>query len=237
LSVRILLTRPQADAARTAAALGARGHEAIIAPLLKIEIVPDAELGAGPWSAILVTSANAVRAIASHKRRGELRDIPVFTVGAHSGQDMREAGFTNVTSADDNVADLANLVAARMTPGAPLLYLAGEERSGDLAGALRGRDFAVHTVLVYRAVAAEQLPRHAISALAGGIDGVLHFSRRSAEAYVNAARNAGLVEAALIGPVHYCLSLRVAEPLKAAGVLDIRVAARPDEAALLALCG
>ena len=64
--MRILVTRPAADAERTAAALRARGHEAIVAPLLSVEFLSDAELGAGPWAAILVTSANAARAIAAH---------------------------------------------------------------------------------------------------------------------------------------------------------------------------
>ena len=190
--MRILLTRPEAEAERTAAALRERGHEPIVAPLLSIEILFDADLDAGPWTAILITSANAVRAVAGHSRHDELREIPVFTVGAHSAQAMRAAGFTDVTSADGNVNDLAKLVVARMKPGAPLLYLAGEERSGDLAGMLREQDFAVDTALVYRVVAAENLPQHAVTALAAGIDAVLHFSRRSAEAYVNAARNAGL---------------------------------------------
>ncbi len=235
--MRILLTRPEADAARTAAALRDRGHEPIVAPLLTIEILPDAELGDGPWAAILVTSANAVRAIAGHPRRDRLRGLAVFAVGAHSAQDMRAAGFTDVTSADGNVTDLADLVAARMTPPAPLLYLAGEERSGDLAGLLRARSFTVHTALVCRAVVAADLPRHAIAALAAGIDGVFHFSRRSAEAYVNAARKADLSEAAMTKPAHFCLSARIAEPLMRAGAVDVRVAARPDEAALLALCG
>jgi len=235
--VRILLTRPEADAERSAAALRARGHEAIVAPLLAIELVPDAELGAGPWAAILVTSANAVRAIAGHPRHDQLRGVAVFAVGSHSAQDMRAAGFTDVSSADGNVTDLANLVAARVTPGAPLLYLAGEERSGDLAGLLRAQNFTVHTALVYRAVVAADLPRHAIAALAAGIDGVFHFSRRSAEAYVNAARKAGLMEAALTTPVHFCLSARIAEPLIRAGAAKVRIAARPEEAALIALCG
>ena len=234
--MRVLLTRPEADAVRTAAALRARGHDTIVTPLLAIEIVPDADLGTGPWAAILVTSANAVRAIAGHKRRDELRGLSVFTVGAHSAQDMRAAGFSEVTSADGNVDDLAKLAAARMPPGARFLYLAGEERSGDLAGALRAQAFTVHTALVYRAVAAEQLPPHAIAALAVGIDAVLHFSRRSAEAYVNAARHSGLIEAALTKPLHICLSERIAAPLVAAGPANIRIAARPDEAAMVALC-
>lgn len=235
--MRILLTRPQADAERTAAALRACGHEVIVAPLLDIEIMPDAELGGGPWAAILVTSANAVRAIAGHRRRDALRGIPVFTVGRHTAQDMRAAAFADVTSADGNVTDLANLVAARMTPGLRLLYLAGEERSGDLAGTLRARDYVVDAALVYRAVVAETLPRHAADALAAGVDGVLHFSRRSAEAYVDAARNSGLAAAALTTPSHFCLSARIAEPLAQAGAINVRIAARPEEAALIELCG
>ena len=235
--MRVLLTRPEADAARTAAALRERGHEAIIAPLLAIEIIADADLGAGPWSAILVTSANAVRAIATHARRDTLRAIPVFAVGANSAQAMRAAGFADVISADGDVGDLARLVASRLRPGAPLLYLAGEERSGDLAGVLREQNFTVRTVPVYRAVVAKSLPPDAVEAVAAGLDAVLHFSRRSAEAYVDAVRNAGLVEAALADPIHFCLSGRIAAPLLAAGASNIRVAARPDEAALLALCG
>ena len=126
-----------------------------------------------------------------------------------------------------------------MTPGAALLYLAGEERSGDLAGDLRAdKNFAVHTAVVYRAVAAAILPHAAADALAGGggVDGVLHFSRRSAEAYVNAARGAGLLASAL-KPTHFCLSAQVAEPLAhaGAGAAFIRIAPRPVEAALIEL--
>jgi len=234
LTVRVLLTRPEPDAQRTAAALRARGHEVIIAPLLHIEILPDADLGAGPWAAILVTSANAVRAIAADRRRAGLQTVPVFAVGQRSAQAMREAGFADVASADGNVSDLANLVAARMKPGMPLLYLAGEERSGDLAGVLRAWNFTVQTVLVYRAVAAATLPPHASDALTAGIDAVLHFSRRSAEAYVNVARDAG-GEDALTKPLHLCLSGRIAEPLTGAGATKIRIAGRPEEAALLEL--
>ena len=234
--MRILVTRPAVDAARTAAALRVRGHEAIVAPLLSIEYLPDAALGEGPWSAILVTSANAAHAIAGHKRRDELRRIPVLAVGRQSAQELRAEGFADVSSADGDVDDLAALVAARLKPPARLLYLAGEERSGDLAGVLRAKNFAVDTVVVYRVAAAATLPAEAATALRGDLHGVLHYSRRSAEAFLSAARNAGLLEAALSKPVHFCLSAKVAEPLREAGAGDVRIAAQPDEAALISLC-
>jgi uroporphyrinogen-III synthase len=232
--VRLLLTRPEPDAQRTAAALRGQGHDVVATPLLHIEPAADAQIGAGPWAAILITSANAAHAIAAHARVTPLRALPVFAVGQRSAEAVAAAGFADVTSADGNVTDLARLVAARMQPAAPLLYLAGEDRSGDLAGDLRARGFAVETIIVYRAVAATGLPPVAAEALSSGIDGVLHFSRRSAKAYVNAARAAGMLANAL-KPVHFCLSAQVAEPLAQAGTADIRVAERPSEAALLAL--
>jgi len=234
--VRLLLTRPEPDAQRTAAALRAQGHETVIAPLLRIEAAADAPIGSGPWAAILLTSANAAHAIAAHAAVTQLHALPVFTVGQRSAHAMAAAGFTDVNCANGDVGDLARLVAARMKPGAPLLYLAGEDRSGDLAGELRGRGYTVQTTIVYRAVAVSRLPRVVADALASGLDGVLHFSRRSAETYLEAARAAGQLATAL-QPIHYCLSAQVAEPLERAGAAAIRVAPRPAEAALLELIG
>jgi uroporphyrinogen-III synthase len=237
--VRLLLTRPEADAQRTAAALRAQGHDVFVAPLIRIEPIADAKIGAGPWAAILITSANAAQAVAAQAIAADLgvtqlRALPVFAVGQRSAQAMAEAGFADVTSADGNVDDLARRVAERIKPAAALLYLAGEERSGDLAGDLGARGFAVETAVIYRALAVTGLPRAAADALSDGIDGVLHFSRRSAEAYVNAARATGVLASAL-KPIHFCLSAQVAEPLAQAGAATIRVAERPTEAALFAL--
>jgi uroporphyrinogen-III synthase len=236
LIVRLLVTRPEPDAGRTAAALRERGHVVIVAPLLRIEAIADAELGGEPWAAILVTSAKAAAAIAGHQCLPELSRLPVFAVGDRSADAMRGAGFDDVTSADGDALDLARLVAARrLKPPGPLLYLAGINRSGDLAGALGEHGFLVRTVAVYRAIIAPGLPRAAVAALAQGVDGVLHFSRRSAEAYVAAARRDGLLDPALKKPVHFCLSAQIGEPLAQAGGANIRIAPKPVEAALIGL--
>ena len=234
--MRLLVTRPEPDAARTAAALRGRGHSVVIAPLLRIEPLAGAAIGAGPWAAVLVTSANIAHAIAGHAKRADLIHLPVFAVGERSAHAMRALGCANVISAGGNAGDLARIVAAHVNPPARLLYLASEQRSGDLGGELRAKGFAVETVAIYRAVTADTLPPQATAALAGGVDGVLHFSRRSAEAYVEAARAAGLLESAL-RPAHFCLSAQVAAPLQGAGGRIVRVARQPAEAALLELIG
>lgn len=228
--MHLLVTRPEPDNERTAAALRACGHEVLLAPLLHIEAVADADLGAPPWSGILITSANGARAVASHARRGELLALPVLAVGRSSAEAAHAAGFTDVVSADGDATDLARLAAERFAGSPPLLlYLAGEDRSGELA--VPG--LAVHTAVVYRAAKSEKFPTAARALLEqGAIDGVLHFSRRSVEAYVECGRD--MIGPAL-KPVHYCLSARAAEPLRVAGATRIQVASRPDEASLLAL--
>jgi uroporphyrinogen-III synthase len=234
--MRLLVTRPEPDAERTAAVLQARGHSVVIAPLLRVEPLAGAAIGSGPWAAVLVTSANIAQAIAEHAVRAALIHLPVFAVGERSARAMRTLGCPNVISAGGNAGDLARIVAAHLNPPARLLYLAGEQRSGDLGGELRAKGFAVETVAIYRAVTADTLPPEAAAALAGGIDGVLHFSRRSAEAYLEAARAAGLLESAL-RPAHFCLSAQVAAPLQGAGCRLVRVARQSAETALLDLIG
>ena len=235
--MRILVTRPQSAAAQTAAALRARGHAPIVAPLVQIDILSKVDPKAAEWAAILLTSANALPGILKSAGRSAWRGIPVFTVGDATAKAARDMGFTDVTSAGGNVSDLANLVTERLKPPARLLYPAGEERSGDLAESLRAKNFEVDLVVVYRFVTARVFPEPAAAALAGDIGAVLHFSRASAEAFLKAAHNSNLLEAALNKPVHFCLSEQVAAPLRAAGAARIQVAAQPNESALLELCG
>ena len=228
--MRLLVTRPEPDNARTAAALRAKGHEVVLAPLLHIESVANVDFGAPPWAAILLTSANGARALANHPQRGELLALPVLAVGHSSAEAARTVGFTEVTSADGDADDLARLAAQRFAgTRQPLLYLAGEDRSGELA--MPG--LAVRTVVVYRAAKAEKFSPAVRAALnQGSIDGVLHFSRRSVESYLDCGRD---LAGAALKPAHYCLSARAAEPLRLAGASQIHVAPRPDEASLVAL--
>jgi uroporphyrinogen-III synthase len=234
--VRLLITRPQPDAERTAEALRARGHVAIVAPLLDIETVGKADPAAGPWAAIMLTSVNGLRGLDESARRAVGGAVPIFAVGDRTAQAAREAGFATVHSAAGAARDLAALVAAQLEPPARLLYLAGEDRTGDLDGTLHRQGFVVDLIVAYRAVAAATLPPAAAAALGGGVDGVLHFSRRSAGVYLSAARRSGLLASAL-KPAHYCLSALMADPLRDAGSVTLRIAAEPSEAGMLALIG
>jgi uroporphyrinogen-III synthase len=231
--MRLVVTRPQADSERTAAALRARGHAVLVAPLLRVE--PVATDLSGTWGAVIITSANAPGAIAGNPARAALIKLPLFAVGQRSADAARQAGFTDVTSAGGDVSDLVQLIAERHADSvAPLLYLAGEDRAADLVAELVVHGIVAEMVVVYRAVPAPFPPELTAALQAGDVDVVLHFSKRSAENYIAGARQAGIIEQAL-GVRHFCLARPIAEPLSGAGAGSIAVAKRPDEAALLEL--
>lgn len=230
--MRILVTRPQAEG--TAAALRARGHEPILGALLRIEYLECPALDREIWTGLIVTSTNAVRAIAQSPHLRTLRDLPVFTVGQRTADEARRLGWRDIHSASGDQSDLVRLL-ADSKPQGRLLYLAGEQRTGDL-----GRDLAAHqilseTIVVYRAVSATRFPKHLRERLQQrSIDAILHYSRRSAAAFVSCALSENLAsEARQI--VHFCLSDAVAQELQALGPSSIRISAEPTEPALLAL--
>jgi uroporphyrinogen-III synthase len=233
--VKALITRPAADAAPLARALAERGIEAVLAPMLSIVPAADAAtriagalIGA---QALLVTSANGVRVFASASAR---RELPVFAVGDASAAAARLAECRSVTSAGGDVADLAALVAARLSPqqGA-LVHIAGSEVAGDLAGMLGTAGFTVRRVVVYEARPAEALPPEAAAIIARGEPALaLFFSPRTAATFVRLAAAAG------VGPSCRALTALALSPAVAAalGALPwrhIRVARAPTQQALL----
>ena len=93
---------------------------------------------------------------------------------------------------------------------------------------------AAELAVVYRAVTAPFPPALIAALKAGEVDGVLHFSRRSADNYLDGAKKAGIAKQAL-AVRHFCLSAQIGEPLGVVGVTNVTVAKRPDETALIAL--
>jgi uroporphyrinogen-III synthase len=233
--VHLLVTRPEPEGERTAARLRARGHEVWLAPLLRIEPVADLAFGSGPWTGVAFTSANAVRAVASHPRLPELTSLPAFTVGTRTREAAVASGFARALSADGDVEDLVRLVNANPNDLRPILYFAGAERAGDLAAALAPTGRAVETVIAYRARLVSDFDAEIRDAVAAGrIEAVLHYSARTAAAFLAVAQAGGLAEFAKSAK-HFCLSAQVAAPLAAAGAHAVSIAASPNESALIDL--
>ena len=233
--MRILVTRPEPDASRQAEQLAARGHAAVLAPLLAIEPVADAPLQLEGAQALLVTSRNALRALAAHRELAEALTLPVFAVGEATARAAQGLGFADVTAGPGTGAALAKLVSEELQPehGA-LVHLAGETLAFDLKVALASRGFVLRRPVLYRAVPTAELPAEALSLLdAGKLDGAILMSPRTAGIFAELlSRQDAVTQARSV--VCYCLSEAVAEALTPLG-FAVRVAARPREEDVLAL--
>ncbi len=233
--MRILITRGRDDAAPLAAELEARGHAALIEPML--EILPAAgskqKLIGDLTSvqALLFTSANGVRAFA---RLTPARGYRGFAVGDATAAAAREAGFARVESAAGDVEALAQLVVQRLRPeDGVLLHAAASQLAGDLQGRLEAAGFALRRAVLYEAQAASSISEEIRGELdAGRIDAVLFFSPRTAKTFVTLVREGGLAQA-LARCAALCLSEAVAEEVRSCAWAGVHLAPEPNQDSLL----
>ena len=231
--MRVVVTRPQPDADRTARRLAASGYQPLVAPLMAAVPLEADLAGAGDVAALAATSANALLAL-----EGELPPLysrlPFFAVGARTAEAARLSGATQVREGGGSAQDLADLIAAEVPAGSRILYLAGQVRKPDLEKQLEAcglmplvrETYTVRALDVLPAALADLLRSHEPSVM-------LHYSRRSAEIAVALATSAGMAKA-FLGLSHKALSNDVAEPLQRAGAEDVIVSAQPDEDSLFA---
>lgn len=229
--MRLLITRPKDDADALAAALGRRGIDTVIEPLIEIVDADAPAPDLAQVQALLVTSANGARAFA---RRHAGRAMKVLAVGDASAAAARDLGFASVESAEGDVQALAALVRARLDPAdGALLHVAAGDVAGDLAGELGRAGFDYRRAVLYRARAAERFSEGTRRALeTDALDGVVLFSPRTAKLFVELARAAGVAERCR-GLVAYCLSRAVADAAKALPWRDVVVARRPNQDSLV----
>ncbi len=233
--MRVLVTRAEPEAARTAAALAARGAIPIVAPLFTAEAIA-VEIDTAGLAGLLVTSPRTPRFLPPEVVRA-LNNRPAYAVGDRTAAVLRERGFTDVRSASGDVDALARRVAETGARGT-FLHAGGEDRAGDLAVALEHHGVRVRTAIVYRMAAVLAWPEAARQGLlAGTIDAVLHYSPRAAATFAElAAADPETCEPSR-KPRHVGLSQAVAQALDPLAAPRVVVAERPDEAALFDAAG
>jgi uroporphyrinogen-III synthase len=234
-STGVLVLRPADSAAATAAAVRAKGFAPVLLPLAKI-VDTGNPIPAGRFDAVALTSGAAVR-VASARHPDTLSAIlslPAYCVGAATAGAARKAGWQAVRSADGDAADLAGMLIRDFAGRkAKVLYLCGRDRAFDLAAALRSQEIAIAEVVVYAA----ELIEPPCDELIGNIrrcETVLLYSARTARHFfAMAARcRADLSKLTLLAISETVAAVIPAELRSAA-----RVAAQPEEPAMLALLG
>jgi uroporphyrinogen-III synthase len=221
---RVLVTRSEPGASETAARLKTLGYLPIVEPLFAVEAIC---VSLPAFDALAFTSANGVRVFAGLSPR---RDGPVFCVGARTADAARAAGFTQVQSADGDVAKLAALIETNLPPSAAVLHAGNEESRGNLAGMLSANGRRAAFVAIYRA-APVPAPGPALAQHLGG--------RPAFEAVLVHSPRGGEVLRGLFAAAHFPAPLDAAaiSPAAAAPLAGLArrtgIALAPNEAALL----
>ncbi len=231
--MRLLVTRPVDDAAAIAATLRARGHTALVAPLMEVRVHEGPPLALRGVQAVLATSANGVRALAT---RSERRDVALYAVGPQTKEAAMSVGFKRVTSASGDSSALVETVAAQLDPSkGPLFHAAGAETAGRLSQALQARGFTVESEILYDAVPVPALGDEAAEALrSDALDGVLLYSPRSAKIFAALVAAAGLSEKCARLDA-FCISAATAAALAPLAFARVAVAGEPNQDGILAL--
>jgi uroporphyrinogen-III synthase len=178
--VKVLVTRPAVQAARTAARLTALGHEALVSPLLCLE-PRDWTLPARQPDALIATSANAF----AGGIPPDLRTLPLYCVGRRTAEAAVAAGFADARVTGDGTA--AGLFAALPRGDARYLYLSGRDISTPPP-----RDLSIERVVTYEMVP-YRLSHDAVTDLERGrIDWVLSYSAASLTRFTEELARAGV---------------------------------------------
>ncbi|HVN92758.1 MAG TPA: uroporphyrinogen-III synthase [Terracidiphilus sp.] len=215
---RVLVTRAAHQAGKLSEGLRAVGAEAVEVPVLEIrppesfDALDRALRALGSYDWLVLTSANAVRALA--ERAAELNvsfeasgPRQVAAIGEATAAAARDAGFSvEIVPASYIAESLVAEIAPRANGQRILLARAAIARDV-IPDALRAAGATVEVVDAYCNVMPESAPALLRAALGKGIDAVAFTSSSSVTHLADAARAAGLtfpfagVAAVSIGPI------------------------------------
>jgi len=230
---RVLVTRPEPGASRTAKRLAVLGFEPVLLPLTKT-----APLLLDDWpkpeelAAVAVTSANAVRH-APPELLQHIARLPVYAVGEKTSQAARDAGLQVAYTGAGDADHLARRIIGEFPSSTRILILCGRVRRGVLEEELGQAGFVPVVAETYDTIATKPSEQELKEALAGvPVDAALLYSGVAAEIF------AEIVGRDAIAPLfeysaYFAISSRVADKLPAA--TQVHVAGEPTEDAMLTL--
>lgn len=223
--MRVLVTRPQPGADRTAAQLTALGFEPVLLPLTQAVALPQDVPEFRP-DRVVATSPQAFHHL-SQTLREALANVPVVVTGEGTAAAARDAGLKQVDTSGGDVSGLLGILAAMDLSDTRILYLAGKVRRPDLENFLQCKSVPLDICEVYDTLSVSYSTDKLMEISAGGkIACVLVTSVETVHvlATVSNAAFAQTIENALF----VCLSERIAEAARSRFANRILVTSAPD---------
>lgn len=230
--VRVLVTRPEPGASRTARRLEEMGFQPILLPLTETVALP-VDAGVKDAVAVAVTSANAVRH-APKEIIAALAALPCHAVGKRTADAARAAGFLAVSEGPGDATALADALAGGLS-GKTIAYLCGRVRFPAFEARLQAAGVQTRAVETYDTVTLDYSDDAIVERLSGRpVEAALLYSAKAAAALQTLIRWPALRDLFEKTTV-FALSARIAAALDDVAGEKIRIAREPHEEALLEL--
>lgn len=222
---RILVTRPEPGATRTAQRLRAAGFEPVVLPLTRIERLAF-EMPEGAFGGLVLTSAQAL----AGTDVAAFTSLPVVAVGDTTAHAAREAGFQRIETATGSAESVAILAASVFRPNSRIFYVCGRVRRPELELLLKKAGFSVVAVETYDAKPVAYQSGDLVEILGNQpFDAVILMSAVTAELFADYSLKPQLQNALLV-----CFSQRIADVAESLGS-RIAVTQEANEVSLMAL--
>jgi uroporphyrinogen-III synthase len=141
----VWVTRTPEGARRTARAIEAKGYRTVVAPVLRIQALKPI-IDPHSFDAVIFTSRNGLNAFSTLCSR---RALTVWCVGDSTAAAAREKKFQQVISAAGDVKALTDMIRQQADRHSRLFYAAPAEPASALGKALRADGFQVSEAAVY----------------------------------------------------------------------------------------
>lgn len=234
--MRLLVTRPEPGASRTAALLEDLGHEPVVLPLSRvIPMAPANDPGDDPAGFVAASSSNALRH-AAPDLLARLSGRVCHVVGDSTAAAARAAGL-RVGHVMPGAGALGRRLARELAPGTRLDYLCGRIRLPTIEDLCLAAGIVVYAIETYDTETVTYTPAELAARLSVlPFDGVLLYSRVAAAGFraLLASRD---LSRQFDGAELFCLSSGIADALGTIDGARVVLAAEPSETALLARIG
>jgi uroporphyrinogen-III synthase len=236
--LKLIVTRPETAASKTAEKLRSLGHEVSVSPMLEI-VATETDMPSDDFSMIIITSANALQILEKQDFEHSLLDTPLYVVGDQTSKIARDIGFINVHSAAGNAKNLVELIKscspASQTSQKSALYICGKHSTSGFIDDLSMFGLNIKVWINYKANLVDQLTNNSVDFLSTGNSvGVLLYSARSARQFsklIDHQKTTYTIENMSI----FVLSSMVKKALSEDLQKVTRIAQKPDEQSLFAL--
>ena len=182
--MHILLTRPLEDSSEIILKFRSLGHQISHLPLLSLHKVDYEEINFLDYSAIIFTSANAVKFLTL---KNIDKKLLCFCVGSATEKKARSVGFLNVIAAEGNVENLKEMILQNFDKkSGKIIYVSGETISTELDQQLLREGYSIKRVINYSTNHNENFDENFIKELKLNIPDIVYvYSQSSASSFLN----------------------------------------------------